>query len=50
MVSMACPWCEEDQRIALEILAELETRFDCDACGTAVEIADESAEELDLAA
>lgn len=49
MVTITCPWCEED---GLVLFAELEARdasFTCAECGTSVELVDEPP-TLELAA
>lgn len=51
MVTLPCPWCEEDARLAIEELtAEDGAAFTCPACGTTVALVDEMAPVLDLAA
>jgi hypothetical protein len=51
MVTLPCPWCEEDARPTLEeLMAEDAANFTCPACGTNIVLVDEPAPVLDMAA
>jgi endogenous inhibitor of DNA gyrase (YacG/DUF329 family) len=51
MVTLPCPWCEEDVRLPLdELTAEDGAPFTCPACGTSVAWVEASPPVLDLAA
>jgi len=47
MVVLTCPWCEEDQPLDPQQLAD---EFRCERCGTCALLADETEELLELAA
>ena len=49
MVTVACPWCEDDGLFALAEIDELETGFTCADCGTAVAIVEDPALAVDPA-
>jgi hypothetical protein len=49
MVTVACPWCEEDVALAFADLAR-DAAFDCPCCATSVSLVDEVAEPFGLAA
>lgn len=50
MVTIICPWCEEDQLLALRELEAPRAAFTCDDCGTSVVFVEADQEALDLAA
>jgi hypothetical protein len=50
MITIACPWCEGDAPMELEVLQAVGGRFTCPACQTSVELVEEAAEALALAA
>ncbi len=50
MVTVTCPWCEEDDLIAWADAQEAEASFTCAECGTSIAFVDEPAIALDLAA
>jgi uncharacterized Zn finger protein (UPF0148 family) len=50
MVTMACPWCDEDGIVLFASLLETEAAFSCASCGTTVVFLKEDAEDLDMAA
>jgi transposase-like protein len=50
MVTMTCPWCDEDSALSLTTLLGTEAAFTCASCGTTVLFTEEPAVELDLAA
>jgi hypothetical protein len=50
MVTVTCPWCEEDALLAFANLEEPEAAFTCTDCGTTVAFVEEPAAPLDLAA
>jgi transcription elongation factor Elf1 len=50
MTVIACPWCDEDAELSLTTLAAEESLVVCASCGTAVEVTEEPASRLDLAA
>ena len=50
MVTITCPWCDEDELYTWLSMAEPEASFTCSDCGTVIEFADEAAPALDLAA
>ena len=50
MVTVTCPWCDEDELLALVELQETGTSFTCDECGTSIAFVDEPAVGFDLAA
>ena len=49
MVTITCPWCDEDELYAWLALAEPVGEFTCSVCGTSIDFADE-APPLELAA
>lgn len=50
VVTIICPWCEEDQLLALRELEAPRAAFTCDDCGTSVVFVEADQEALDLAA
>lgn len=51
MATIACPWCESDQSVAMAIFAEgMDEPFICAECGTTVLFVDEPTPSLALAA
>jgi hypothetical protein len=50
MVTIDCPWCEQEEPLALATLEETEAAFCCPDCGTTVQFVDEAAVAFDLAA
>jgi transcription elongation factor Elf1 len=50
MVTITCPWCEEDELFAWLALAQPEATFTCAECGTSISFEDERASVLDPAA
>jgi len=50
MVTLTCPWCDEEEVLSFAALDEAEATFTCPDCGTSVRIVDAPAAELDLAA
>lgn len=50
MVTIACPWCDEDQPLALADFVALDSCFTCPDCGTSVLEAVDSEAALELAA
>ncbi len=51
MVTLSCPWCDEDAMLALvELTEEFATSFTCPGCGTSVALVEELPPGLDLAA
>lgn len=50
MVTMSCPWCEEDVPLAWSESVALESPFTCPDCGTTVAVATELESALDLGA
>lgn len=50
MISITCPWCEGDAPLEPQQLQEAGGRFTCPTCLTTVELVDEPAEALPLAA
>jgi transcription initiation factor IIE alpha subunit len=50
LVTITCPWCDEDGELPMAELAALEASFTCPDCGTSVELAVEAETVLDLAA
>ena len=50
MVTITCPWCEEDELFAWLALAQPEATFTCSECGTSVSFEDEVDPALELAA
>jgi hypothetical protein len=49
MVTIACPWCDEDVVLAVADLAQ-EPDFDCPCCATSVSLVDDVMDALELAA
>lgn len=49
MISIVCPWCDEEARLPLPELQEPQVTFTCADCGTTVSFVEEPV-ELDLAA
>ena len=49
MVTLTCPWCDEEEALSFPALEEPETSFTCPDCGTSVRIVDVPVAELDLA-
>jgi endogenous inhibitor of DNA gyrase (YacG/DUF329 family) len=49
MVTVACPWCEEDVAVTIADLARKAT-FHCPCCATSVSLVDDVTEGLELAA
>ncbi len=50
MVMISCPWCDEDEPLALADVVALEASFSCPDCGTSVLVAADSEPALELAA
>ena len=50
MVTITCPWCEEEALLAFAELRAAEISFSCAECGTSVSFVDEPAMPLELAA
>ncbi len=50
MITISCPWCDEDAPMAFSQLDEPTTVFRCPDCGTSVAIVDDMTLDLDLAA
>jgi len=50
MVTITCPWCEEEDALELSSIVEPDASFTCADCGTTVQVVDEPAVALDLAA
>ena len=50
MVTMTCPWCEQDEPVAFDAATDLEVDFTCPDCGTSVCFVEEPAIAYDLAA
>jgi transcription elongation factor Elf1 len=50
MVTITCPWCDEDELYAWLELAQPEAAFTCAECGTSIRFEEETAEGLELAA
>lgn len=50
MVTISCPWCDEDESLALAKLQEAEAAFTCADCGTQVTFVEEPTTRLELAA
>jgi hypothetical protein len=50
MVTITCPWREEDVAFPTVELAVLETAFTCPGCATSVALVEEPADPLALAA
>lgn len=50
MVTIACPWCDEDAALEFAPADTPQTAFTCSECGTSAIIVDEPSTPLDLAA
>lgn len=50
MIAIACPWCEDDAPMDIEVLRSAGGRFTCPACRTSVELVEDAEEALPLAA
>ena len=50
MVTIPCPWCDEDELLAAAEAVEPALSFTCDDCGTSISFADEPPVALELAA
>ena len=50
MVTITCPWCEQDEPFELMSFLEPEVTFSCPDCGTSVQFVAEPAVALELAA
>ena len=50
MISIACPWCQDDAPMDLEVLQAAGGHFTCPACQTTVDLVEETDEALPLAA
>lgn len=50
MVTISCPWCDEDELFAWLALADPDATFTCSDCGTSIEFDDAAMAELDIAA
>jgi hypothetical protein len=50
MIHIACPWCEADAPLELELLQAVGGRYTCPACQTSVELVDGAEVALPLAA
>ena len=50
MVTVTCPWCDEEEMLALAELQASEASFDCAECGTSIAFVDEPTVVFDLAA
>ena len=49
MMTIACPWCDEDAELSLAAFTSTESLV-CVSCGTTVHLTEEPNERLDLAA
>ncbi len=49
MMTVACPWCDEDAELSLAAFGSIE-ELECPSCGTTVRLADDSETRSDLAA
>ncbi len=49
MMTIACPWCDEDAELSLAASTSTESLV-CLSCGTTVQLTEEPDERLDLAA
>jgi Zn ribbon nucleic-acid-binding protein len=49
MLTIACPWCDEDGELSLTAFGSVE-ELECQTCGTTVRLADDTETRLDLAA
>lgn len=50
MVTISCPWCDEDQPLTLADFVDLKASFTCRDCGTSVLVPAEPEPALELAA
>jgi len=50
MLTITCPWCEQDEPLELGTFDEADASFVCADCGTSVTFVDETAVVLDIAA
>ena len=50
MIQIACPWCEDDAPVDVDVLQAAGGRYTCPACLTTVELVDPMPETLPLAA
>ena len=50
MVTITCPWCEQDEPLELSAMKEPGATFRCPDCGTSVQFVDEPVRALDPAA
>jgi len=50
MIAIACPWCQDDAPMALEVLQAAGGHFTCPACLTSVDLVEDADEALPLAA
>ena len=50
MVTVDCPWCEDDGPMDLEVLQAAGGQYTCPACLTTVELVEDAAPALPLAA
>ena len=50
MVTLTCPWCDEEEILSFAALEEPDTTFSCPDCGTSVRLVDAPSVDLDLAA
>ena len=50
MIAIACPWCEDDAPMDIEVLRSAGGSFTCPACLTSVELVEDADEALPLAA
>ena len=50
MISIACPWCEDDAPIDVKLLQDAGGHYTCPACLTTVALVEDVEEQLPLAA
>lgn len=50
MVTITCPWCDEDQPLTLADVVAVEASFTCPDCGTSVLVSADPEPALELAA
>ena len=50
MITIACPWCQDDGPMDLEVLRAAGGHFTCPACLTSVDLVEEDEDALLLAA
>ncbi len=50
MITITCPWCEEDELLALGALTAQRALFVCPDCGTTVALVEEAPALLEPAA